>query len=63
MLALNFSMVLVVIVLTVLGHLPSPFGMDDLRAVKGSSYPDSTLRKTISRWRHDGWIEKMTRGL
>ncbi|MDD4534895.1 MAG: hypothetical protein PHC48_10545, partial [Prevotella sp.] len=47
----------------VLAHLPSPFGMDDLRAVKGSSYPESTLRKTISRWRHDGWIEKMTRGL
>lgn len=47
----------------VLAHLPSQFTMNDLRAVKGSSYPDVTLRKTISRWRHDGWIEKIARGV
>lgn len=47
----------------VLAHLPVSFGMDDLRSVKGNSYPDSTLRKTISRWRRDGWIEKVSKGL
>lgn len=47
----------------VLARLPQQFGMDDLRALKGGTYPDSTLRQTICRWRKDGWIEKISRGI
>jgi hypothetical protein len=43
-------------------RLPEQFTMDDLRAMKGKTYPDGTLRQTISRWRKDGWIEKTARG-
>jgi hypothetical protein len=47
----------------ILMHLPEQFTMDDLRAMKGKTYPDGTLRQTISRWRKDGWIEKTARGI
>lgn len=47
----------------VLSQLPNQFSMDELRAIKGNTYPDNTLRQTICRWRKDGWIEKVTRGV
>lgn len=49
--------------LNVFEHLSEQFTMDDLRAMKGKAYPDGTLRQTICRWRKDGWIVKVTRGI
>ena len=42
-------------------QLPPVFTMDDLRALKGKFCGESALRKIISRWYHDGWIEKTDR--
>ena len=42
-------------------QLPPVFTMDDLRALKGKFCGEAALRKIISRWYHDGWIEKTDR--
>lgn len=44
-------------------QLPHQFTMDELRAIKGHTYPDNTLRVTVHRWRKDGWIAKVHRGV
>lgn len=40
-------------------QLPSPFTLNELRKLKGSEYTDSTLYSIISRWKKEGWIEKV----
>ena len=42
-------------------QLPPVFTMDDLRALKGNFCGESALRKIISRWRRDQWVEKADR--
>lgn len=44
-------------------QLPHQFTMDELRAIKGHTYTDNTLRVTVHRWRKDGWIAKVHRGV
>ncbi|MDD4535046.1 MAG: hypothetical protein PHC48_11330 [Prevotella sp.] len=46
----------------VLTHLPEQFGMDELQSFKGNTFSDNTLTQIISRWRKDGWIEKVAKG-
>ena len=43
----------------VLQQLPSPFTIDDLRRLKGSECADGTLYSILSRWKAEGWIEKV----
>ena len=45
----------------VFDQLPPVFTMDDLRALKGNFCGESALRKIVSRWRRDQWIEKADR--
>ena len=40
-------------------RLPSPFSMQDLRRLKGSDFSDSALYTIISRWKSEGWVEKV----
>ena len=42
-------------------RLSPVFTMDDLRALKGNFCGESALRKIISRWCRDQWIEKSDR--
>ncbi len=42
----------------VFDQLPPAFTMNDLRAVKGNRCSEAGLRKIISRWYQDNWIEK-----
>ena len=44
---------------SVFDQLPPTFTMDDLRALKRNFCGESALRNIITRWRHDGWIEKV----
>ena len=44
---------------SVFDQLPPVFTVDDLRALKRGSCCDVLLRKIISRWMRDGWIEKI----
>nr|MCR5131680.1 DUF3987 domain-containing protein [Prevotella sp.] len=46
---------------SVFDQLPPSFTLNDLRALKGGYYSDSTFRNIILRWRKDGWIEKVAR--
>ena len=46
---------------SVFDQLPPVFTMDDLRALKGSFCGEAALRKIISRWYRDHWIEKTER--
>ena len=46
---------------SVYDQLPPVFTMDDLRALKGNFCGESALRKIVSRWRRDQWIEKADR--
>ena len=46
----------------VLTHLPEQFGIEELRSIKGNTFSDNTLTQIISRWRKDGWIEKVAKG-
>lgn len=39
-------------------ELPSPFGMADLRRLKGLGITDAALYTIIHRWTKEGWIEK-----
>lgn len=39
-------------------ELPSPFGMADLRRLKGPGITDAALYTIIHRWTKEGWIEK-----
>ena len=43
---------------SVFDQLSPTFTMDDLRALKRNFCSDAALRKIVSRWYHDGWIEK-----
>ncbi len=43
---------------SVFDQLSPVFTMDDLRALKRGFCSDVSLRKIISRWMRDGWIEK-----
>ena len=43
---------------SVYDQLPPTFSMGDLRALKRGFSSDATLRKIISRWYRDHWIEK-----
>ena len=43
---------------SVFDRLAPTFTMDDLRALKRGTCGESALRNIISRWLHDGWIEK-----
>ncbi len=40
-------------------RLPSPFSLHDLRRLKGREFSDGTLYTIISRWKAEGWIEKV----
>ena len=42
----------------VYAELPSPFGMADLRRLKGPGITDAALYTIIHRWTKEGWIEK-----
>ena len=44
---------------SVFDQLAPTFTMDDLRALKRGSCGESALRTIITRWRRDGWIEKI----
>ena len=44
---------------SVFDRLPPVFSMDDLKALKGNFCTDSGMRTIISRWRCDGWIDKI----
>ena len=46
---------------SVFDQLAPTFTMDDLRALKRGYCSDAALRMIISRWVHDGWIEKTDR--
>lgn len=43
----------------VLQQLPSPFTIDDLRLLKGNECADGTLYSIVSRWKAEGWVEKV----
>ena len=43
---------------SVFDQLPPTFTLDDLRALKQGSCSEAALRKIISRWHQDKWIEK-----
>ena len=43
---------------SVFDQLPPVFTVEDLRALKRVQCSDNVIRVIISRWRHDGWIEK-----
>ena len=40
-------------------QLPSPFSFQDLRRLKGNEFSDGSLYTIISRWKSEGWIEKI----
>ena len=44
---------------SVFDQLPPSFTMDDLRALKHGYCTDKSMYVIISRWRRDGWIEKV----
>ncbi|MBR6853604.1 MAG: hypothetical protein IKM78_06850, partial [Prevotella sp.] len=44
---------------SVFDQLPPTFTMDDLRSLKRGFCEEPGLRKIISRWRSDKWIEKI----
>ena len=39
-------------------QLPSPFGLHELRLLKGQEFSDGALYTIISRWKSEGWVEK-----
>ena len=43
---------------SIFDQLAPTFTMDDLRALKRGFCGESALRNIVSRWCHDGWIEK-----
>ena len=43
---------------SVFDQLAPSFTMDDLRALKRGFCSDVSLRKIVSRWMRDGWVEK-----
>ncbi len=43
---------------SVYDQLPPVFSMDDLRAIKHGLSNSNSIRMIVSRWKHDGWIEK-----
>jgi uncharacterized protein (DUF2225 family) len=43
---------------SVFDQLPPVFTLEDLKALKDGHCTDHSLRMIVSRWRHDGWIEK-----
>ena len=43
-------------------QLPSPFGMQELRRLKGNEFSDGALYTIISRWKSEGWVEKTGKG-
>ncbi len=47
---------------SVFDQLPPTFTLDDLRALKRGFCSDGSLRKIISRWHRDKWIEKTDKG-
>ena len=44
---------------SVFDQLPPTFTKDDLRALKSGYCADSSLYSIISRWKNDGWLEKV----
>ena len=46
----------------VFDHLPSPFGMQELRRLKGNELTENALYSIISRWKSEGWVEKTGKG-
>lgn len=44
---------------SVFDQLPAVFSVGDLRALKHGFCEDSSLRSIISRWKLDGWVEKV----
>ena len=44
---------------SVFDELPPTFTMDDLRTLKQGLCGESALRSIISRWKQDGWIDKI----
>ena len=44
---------------SVFDQLPVTFTRDDLRALKSDFCTDLSLRVIISRWKRDGWVEKI----
>jgi len=47
---------------TVFEQLPSPFGLQELRRLKGNELTENALYTIISRWKAEGWIEKTGKG-
>ena len=43
-------------------QLPSPFGMQELRRLKGNELTENALYSIISRWKSEGWVEKTGKG-
>ena len=43
----------------VFDQLPPVFGMGDLRALRGGACAEASLRSVVSRWKRDGWVEKI----
>jgi len=41
--------------------LPSPFTLDDLRKLKGSEFTNSAIYTIVSRWKKEGWVEKISK--
>ena len=44
---------------SIFDQLPTVFSLEDLSAMKRSDLPRNSIVKIISRWKHDGWIEKV----
>ena len=44
---------------SIFDQLPPTFTADDLTALKRTSVSRNTIIKIISRWNHDGWVEKV----
>ena len=44
---------------SIFDQLPPTFTLDDLRALKQGYCSESSLPMIVSRWRRDGWIEKV----
>ena len=48
---------------SIFDQLAPIFTIEDLRALKRENMPRNSLIKIISRWAHDGWVEKADKNL
>ncbi len=44
---------------SIFDRLPSSFTLQDLRQMKGNEFNDGALYTIISRWKSEGWVEKI----